>query len=321
MRTKTSGLVETLSVTNPEAMETAIKPVAGNVQFRPVRGTSLKANLKCANLSKTGFLSMDAEAMTASIDPSHNFYGLTISHGLPFNISDKKQSKTFNRNSGHLLLPGEPFNFKSTKGTKVFGTNFFLDSLDDYACQLNNTETFNLPADQAISLETQSGASLVRYLTFIWGELTASGSMLTSDLVAKEVEDGLIAALVYAISDTQNSSAVEKTGRNHSGIKRAEEYLLANLTSPISRTELAQVSGVSIRSLSRAFVKRHGMGPMAYLKKTRLQAAHKELLLSEPEEISVADVALRYGFAQPSKFSAAYKAVYNETPSETLLRI
>ena len=83
---------------------------------------------------------------------------------------------------------------------------------------------------------------------------------------------------------------------------------------------MAQYAGVSIRTLSRAFEKRYGMGPMAFLKQKRLEAANKELLMSEPGEISVSDVAFRYGYTQPSKFTVAYKALFNENPSDTLYR-
>ena len=160
----------------------------------------------------------------------------------------------------------------------------------------------------------------MRYLTFVWGELNHGGGILTSDLAAKEIEDGLIAALVLAINETVADSEPGRLDRAHAGISRAEEYLLAHLCDPVSRTELAQIAGVSIRTLSRAFLRRHGMGPMAFLKLRRMEAARMELLLAEPGETRITDIALRYGFAQPSKFSSDYKTIFNEKPSDTLFR-
>ena len=104
-------------------------------------------------------------------------------------------------------------------------------------------------------------------------------------------------------------------------ISRAEDYLLAHLCDSVSRTELARLAGVSIRTLSRAFARRHGIGPMAFLKRRRLEAAHTELLLAKPGEKRITDIALRYDFTQPSKFSSDYKATFNETPSDTLYRL
>ena len=154
-------------------------------------------------------------------------------------------------------------------------------------------------------------------LNFVWGELNHGGGILNSDLAAKEIEDGLIAALIWTVEDSCDGARLD---RSDARIQLVEEYLLAHLCDPVSRTELAQLAGVSIRTLSRSFVKRHGMGPMTYLRQHRLEAARMELLLAELGEITVTNVAIDYGFAQPSKFSAAYKATFNETPSDTLLR-
>ena len=59
---------------------------------------------------------------------------------------------------------------------------------------------------------------------------------------------------------------------------------------------------------------------MEFLRQRRLEAARMELLLAEPGEKTVSEIALRYGFSQPSKFSTAYKKAFNERPSETLRR-
>ena len=59
---------------------------------------------------------------------------------------------------------------------------------------------------------------------------------------------------------------------------------------------------------------------MAFLRQHRLRAAHNELLMAERGELSVSDVALRYGYSQPSKFAAAYRDLFHESPSDTLLR-
>jgi transcriptional regulator GlxA family with amidase domain len=101
-------------------------------------------------------------------------------------------------------------------------------------------------------------------------------------------------------------------------IALAEDYLLDNLTSPVSRTRLAEIAGVSVRSLSRAFVRRHGIGPMRLLRERRLEAARMELISARPENAKVSDIALRYGFTELGKFSLLYKSVYNERPSKTL---
>jgi transcriptional regulator GlxA family with amidase domain len=168
-------------------------------------------------------------------------------------------------------------------------------------------------------LASPIGSGLQRYVTFVWGELSRGGGILSSDFVAQELEDGLISALALALLEEGSiCSSRDETRWADRRITRAEDYLLAHLRKPISRAELAEVAGISIRAISRGFAKRHGMGPMAFLKRRRLEAARADLCTAEPGSLSVSEVAFRYGFAELSSFSAAYKAIFHEAPSETL---
>ncbi len=81
---------------------------------------------------------------------------------------------------------------------------------------------------------------------------------------------------------------------------------------------LAEVAGVSIRTLSRAFSKRHRMGPLAFLKQRRFDATYRALLGATPEETSVTQVAMNYGFWHMGKFAIEYRQLFGESPSHTL---
>ena len=313
--------IHNITFTNPEAFEAGVGPVAGKVTARPPRGSRLHGKVKVAALQRIGFMTFDADPFNVNIDREAGFFGLTITQGPAFGISDERRIQTFNRDSAHLLTPDKAFDFRANEQVNLLATNFFVDKLEDYARRLEGgADTFLLPENDRVSLATPSGASLVRYLTYIWGELNHKGGMLNSDLVTSEIEDALIAALILAINDTVADARPDRLDQTHSGISRAEEYLLANLRDAVSRDELAQLAGISIRTLSRAFVKRHGMGPMAFLRQRRLEAARMELLQAQLGEITITEIALRYGFSQPSKFTMAYKAAFNEKPSDTLLK-
>ena len=314
-------LSQSISFSDPEEFEAYVEPVSGSVQARPHSGSQVNGKVQFARLSRIGFLALDSEPMSVRIPPSHGFYGVTMTLGTPFNISDGGKSRTYNRDCAHLLAPDREFNFMNREKGSILGTNFFVDNLPDLASRLTGGEKpFQQSVAATISLATPSGSSLARYLTFIWNEINRGGGILNSQLVAKEIEDSLIAALVWTIEENHTRVKTDKPERADAKIRRAEEYLLANLCNPVSRVDLAEISCTSIRSLSRAFLKRHGMGPMEFLRQRRLEAARMELLLAEPGEKTVSEIALRYGFSQPSKFSTAYKKAFNETPSETLQR-
>jgi AraC family ethanolamine operon transcriptional activator len=61
------------------------------------------------------------------------------------------------------------------------------------------------------------------------------------------------------------------------------------------------------------------MNPVAYLKLLRLNGARRDLLAAAGTNATqVQDVIARWGFWHFSRFSAEYKQMFQELPSETL---
>lgn len=80
---------------------------------------------------------------------------------------------------------------------------------------------------------------------------------------------------------------------------------------------LARALGVSRRSLERAFRRYMGVSPWKYVQSVRLNRAHDQLLAADPSEVTIGEVARRWGMTH-SQFSAQYHRLYGETPTQTL---
>jgi AraC-like DNA-binding protein len=102
-------------------------------------------------------------------------------------------------------------------------------------------------------------------------------------------------------------------------VLEAERIFRERATTGTTVSEVAMELGVSVRSLQAGFREARQTTPSAFLRRARLDAAHRAFRLADPT-ISVTDVALTLGFAHMGRFSAAYKAVYAETPVSTLRR-
>ena len=103
-------------------------------------------------------------------------------------------------------------------------------------------------------------------------------------------------------------------------LRRAKEYIHANLDRPLALADIARHACVSPRTLELVF-KRHGeTSPLAYARRQRLQAAHGALRTAAREGglPSVTDVALAHGFIHMGRFSAQYREQFGCLPSETL---
>jgi AraC-like DNA-binding protein len=101
-------------------------------------------------------------------------------------------------------------------------------------------------------------------------------------------------------------------------VKRVIDAMRASPATPFTAAGLADIAGVSIRTLQAAFQAHVAMSPMAYLRSLRLERVHAELVASEPSRTSVTEVAHRWGFPHLGRFAAAYGERYGAHPSETL---
>jgi AraC-like DNA-binding protein len=141
------------------------------------------------------------------------------------------------------------------------------------------------PIEFAISTDITRGpgASLFRLTRFISDELDRSSSLARERLVIAKLEDTALTALLTGL--THNYSArfrqriAETTPRQ---VRVVEEYIEANADEPISIGELADLAGVSAKSLFAAFRRHRGYSPMAYVKSCRLLRAREELTTAAP---------------------------------------
>ncbi|MFK0206336.1 AraC family transcriptional regulator [Agrobacterium sp. NPDC090283] len=102
-------------------------------------------------------------------------------------------------------------------------------------------------------------------------------------------------------------------------VKRAIDFMHAHVAEPMSLADIAAAANVSERCLQQGFRQFKTTTPMAYLQHLRLQGAHLDFL-NHDHRMTIAGVALKWGFVHLGRFSALYRAVYKEKPSETVRR-
>jgi AraC-like DNA-binding protein len=103
-------------------------------------------------------------------------------------------------------------------------------------------------------------------------------------------------------------------------VRRAIEFMHANIDQPITMPKVAEAAGVSSRALETGFRAFRGTSPAVYLLTLRLRAARQDLLDPESKETMKA-ICLKWGFFHFGRFSAVYKTTYGEYPSDTRKRV
>ncbi|MFD1007203.1 helix-turn-helix domain-containing protein [Oceanisphaera ostreae] len=96
-------------------------------------------------------------------------------------------------------------------------------------------------------------------------------------------------------------------------VKRVEGYIQDHADEAITPVMLADLAGVSLRTLYAGF---KGVSPMEYQRSIRLKRV-KEDLCQQGANCSVTDIATRWGFGHMERFSQEYRRLFGEKPSET----
>lgn len=162
-----------------------------------------------------------------------------------------------------------------------------------------------------------------RQVTRILDELLADQEAVGAPLIAGAATR-LVAATALAIFP--NNAVTEPTGTdqhdaNPDTLRRAIAFIELNADLDISVADIARAASVTTRAVQLAFRRHLNTSPMAYLRRVRLHHAHEQLQQATSEEaVTVTRVALDWGFSNPSRFAAQYRAAYGELPSDRLRR-
>ncbi|HEY2552686.1 MAG TPA: helix-turn-helix transcriptional regulator [Streptosporangiaceae bacterium] len=103
-------------------------------------------------------------------------------------------------------------------------------------------------------------------------------------------------------------------------LRHAISYIDAHAHLNITLADIAAAAHVTIRATQLAFRRHLDTTPLAYLRRVRLDLAHRQLIAADPGRESVAAVASQWGFTSPSRFAAYYRQAYGVPPSLTLRR-
>jgi AraC-like DNA-binding protein len=101
-------------------------------------------------------------------------------------------------------------------------------------------------------------------------------------------------------------------------IRRFEEFLATNYDRPLYLAEICTAIGASERTLRMCCQEHLGTGPVRYLWLRRIHLARRALILANPETKTVAQTATDHGFWELGRFSVEYRALFGESPSDTL---
>lgn len=112
------------------------------------------------------------------------------------------------------------------------------------------------------------------------------------------------------------SASVANPRSAAANIRRAVDYIEANLTAPVTLEDIVLAAGVSDRGLFRHFRNATGVSPMAYLRNARFLRVRDALRRARGGE-KIVDIAALWGFDHMGRFAIEYRQRFGEKPSDT----
>jgi AraC-like DNA-binding protein len=113
-----------------------------------------------------------------------------------------------------------------------------------------------------------------------------------------------------AVSVRPLLQSLDLSGPSLSGSERSGTQSTESENGPLPIQALARAAGVSREHFSRTFVQQHGLPPHRYRIMCRLNAARQAIARGH----SLADVAVRFDFADQSHLSRLFRQTFGTTP-------
>jgi len=144
--------------------------------------------------------------------------------------------------------------------------------------------------------------------------------LLELPAVRRSLEDQLAHVMVRCLADGAGVMTSVGDRRHDTIIAKFEDFLAAHPDRPLYLTEICSNIGVAERSLRAACEEHLGMGPIRFLTLRRMHLVRRALLAADAKKTSVTRIATDLGFWELGRLSVAYRALFAESPSQTLRR-
>ena len=216
---------------------------------------------------------------------------------------------------GCLIPSGQGWSVQNPNGYEVLMLRVEAATLRRKLSALLGTENVRLDLRQPRAAGI--GRALIResVLTFA-KELDMVDRRFLPSLVVNSVEE-ICLGILTSLSEQYLEAERTPPAASAAQLERVEQYILAHYGRPLIVEALAEISGVSARSVLHHFLSRHGCSLYDYLARVRLTMA-QATLPAHRDEASVAAVALKCGFPSLNQFVQAYRHRFGEAPTRPL---
>jgi len=277
------------------------------------------ARLRHSSVAGLGLTTIEyGDTVEIRTDALERFYLVQIALAGGYRSGSLGETLDFAGDQAQLINPIAPISMRWSPSCRLLVLRLERAMVRDYADVLSRGRSRGAPVfGETLSLCTPAGRRLRRTIEFLLAESANEASLLRSPMAARQIQQTLFAQLMAASRHDLPFDDTLPRGIPYY-VKRADDFIAANVAREISLVDIVASSGVSMRTLYYGYRRCHGVGPVARLKRLRLDRAKADLESAHPHDCTVTDIAMRWGFPHLGRFAADYRARFGASPSETL---
>jgi AraC family ethanolamine operon transcriptional activator len=257
---------------------------------------------------------------------SHSIHqqGKAPSHLMTFGFPANQSVKSWD---GREIPCPAMFDFNGTSGYDAVTRRDFFGVTVSFSKVniLRIAERLKLPATQLIGsnlphLLTGENYPLEEFRQYLYGlcdSLPKAKAPNEHRRATAELDEELPIRLLTALAESKLEPHNLPLKVRQKGLRLAIDFIEANCQDQPSIPDICTATGLSWRSLDRAFKECLGIGPKRYLLNLRLAQARRQLK-SAPPRTKVVDIANDWGFWHMGDFAREYRKMFGESPAESI---
>jgi AraC-like DNA-binding protein len=287
---------------------------------RSPRGLAARQHFVQLGRASLSYLAYGAAVM---IDPEvfRSFYLVQLPLWGTAHIRIGRQELASSPTLASIVNPSDPLHMEWTADCGQLIVRFersFVESL--LAHHLGHTLRHALTFHCALDCGTERNRRWLQLLECVVRQIEAAPDKAFGPLATRQLEQALLALLLEAQPhDYSEELRLPGGGCVPRHVRKAMEFIEANVSEPIGIEEIVCASGASMRSLYAGFRRFRSTSPMEFLRTQRLKRVRDDLREAAAGS-TVSDIAARWGFYQFGRFAAQYRDLFGESPSATLRR-
>ncbi|MGX5360021.1 helix-turn-helix domain-containing protein [Kocuria sp. KH4] len=238
--------------------------------------------------------------------------------------------------AGRLVVTSDRDRFPVTALPRLLPAGRFVSTMDgadltlltleaawtqDFAAELLQREDFRLHFRDVTPRDENAAQYWTDTVNHLRQDVLSNDEAMRIPLIRDEAARRAATALLWSFPGTfhDHDPPGQSTTTLPGPVHRAVVFIDEHLAQPLGLTEIAAAARLSPHQLIFAFRHHLGTTPDAYLRTTRLDAAHHDLLVADPTQgATVAAIAHRWGFTDLPRFTAQYHHHYGCSPTSTL---